>query len=256
MPAEVLPVDLGEGIAAGFTRRHGGVSTGPWAGLDLGLHVGDDVEAVAANRASVADLFGAPVVFARQVHGIATEVVTAAAVDGVDLLRTDLAADAGCDALVTIGTAHALGVLVADCVPVLLADPAARVVGTAHAGREGLLAGVVQRALAVMAARGADVTRVRAALGPAAGGCCYEVPQAMQDAAVDALPAVRSRTTWGTPSLDLRAGVRAVLEAAGVASVVLVGGCSIEDDDVFSHRRATKQGTPTGRCAGVVRLLA
>lgn len=255
MPPTFTPVDLGDGVLAGFTGRHGGVSTGPWTSFDLGLHVGDDVASVATNRAALGDLVGAPVVFARQVHGTAAEVVTVASVAGRDLLRTDLAPDDGRDALVGTADGPALGVLVADCVPVLLADAAARVVATAHAGREGLLAGVVRRAVTTMVGLGARPERIRAALGPAAGGCCYEVPQEMHDAAVAVLPAVRSRTTWGTPSLDLRAGVRAVLEDVGVGSVALVGGCSIEDDDVFSHRRATKQGAPTGRCAGVVRLL-
>lgn len=255
MPGQpsLLTVDLGRGVVAGFTRRAGGVSTGDWAGLDLGLHVGDDPQAVAANRRLLADVVGAPVVFARQVHGTRAATVPDDGTADPDAFRADLGErDGGFDALVTGARGTALGVLVADCVPVLLADPEAGVVATAHAGRPGLLAGVLPSVLAAMTAAGASAPRIRAALGPCAGGCCYEVPQPLQDDACALIPQLRARTGWGTPALDLRAGCVAVLAAAGVDRVTTVGGCTIEDEGLYSYRRARV----TGRFAGAVMMAA
>jgi purine-nucleoside/S-methyl-5'-thioadenosine phosphorylase / adenosine deaminase len=246
------PVELGEGVVAGFTARDGGVSSGPWEGLDLGLHVGDDPQDVATNRRLLAARLGAPVVFARQVHGTRTAVLPRDGGPVPDAFSGDLGElDGGYDAMVTVGAGTGLGVLVADCVPVLLADAGAGVVATAHAGRPGLLGGVLTSVLAAMVAAGARPDRVRAALGPCAGGCCYEVPQQMQDDACAVLPAVRARTTWGTPSLDLRAGCTEVLRAAGVEHVETVGGCTIEDPALYSYRRARV----TGRFAGTVVMV-
>jgi len=248
----LLEADLGPGVRAGFTRRRSGVSTGPYAGLNLAQHVGDDVEPVAANRAALAAWAGAPVVFARQVHGV--RVLTVGGPDGVppppDPRREDVATEDGCDALVTRGPQLALGVLVADCVPVLLADPEAAVVGVAHVGRVGLLAGVLAAVLGELTRAGAVTERLRVALGPSAGPCCYEVPERMRADAVRRIPAVGATTTWGTPALDLRAGCRSLL-ADRVAQVSDVGGCTIEDEESFSYRRTPR----TGRLAGVVRLL-
>ncbi|MBL8929723.1 MAG: laccase domain-containing protein [Kineosporiaceae bacterium] len=250
----LLAVDLGPDLRAGFTRRTPGACVGSYAEADLAQHVGDDPESVALNRAELARALGAPVVFARQVHGVDVVRVTDRLVGSLDLLRTDVAVDGGADALITADPALGIGVLVADCVPVLLADPGARVVATAHAGRVGLLAGVLDAVLDELVAAGADLSRTRAALGPCAGPCCYEVPAAMREECAGVLPAVAATTTWGTPSLDLRAGCRAVLAARGVG-VRDVGGCTIEDEDSFSHRRAQRRGAATGRFAGVIRLL-
>jgi len=245
----VLPADLGPGVVAGFTTRVGGVSRGPWEGLDLGLHVGDDPADVTRNRALVGQWAGAPVSFARQVHGTAAGVVdTVPAFD-----RTgDLFAAEGRDALVTARAAVPLGVLVADCVPVLLADPQAGVVATAHAGRRGLLDGVLQAAVRRMVELGARPVSVRAALGPCAGPCCYEVPQEMRSQACAVLPALHATTREGTPALDLRAGCRQALAGVGVDRVDDVGGCTVEDPELYSYRRSAV----TGRFAGVVHLLA
>lgn len=261
MSLPILAADLGPGILAGFTTRRGGVSVGAWEGLDLGYHVGDDPDAVTRNRALLARWAGVPVRFGHQVHGHLALLVEAAeggqAADGSPdwaANSTAAAADAtvgDCDALVTGVRGAAVGVLVADCVPVLLADPQAGVVAAAHAGRNGLLAGVLQSALRVMAGAGARAERTRVAIGPAAGGCCYEVPAQMQEVACARLPALRATTRQGTPSLDLRAGCVSVLEQAAVASVELIGGCTIEDPSLYSYRRAAV----TGRFSGVVRLL-
>ncbi|WP_435735675.1 polyphenol oxidase family protein [Cellulosimicrobium sp. PMB13] len=252
----VLEVDLGPGVRAGFTTRAGGVSPSPWDSLNLGLGVHDDAARVRANRRRASTWLGRPALFSTQVHGTGVVVLDRdlAGPDGVDV-PADSVGDA--DALVATGAADVgLGVLVADCVPVLLADAAAGVVATAHAGRRGLAEGVVPAVLGAMAAAGADLRRVRAAVGPAVCGSCYEVPATMRDEVAVARPATWSTTSWGTAALDLPAGVGADLEAAGVASVERTGVCTVEDDRWFSHRRATRAGATTGRFAGLVALVS
>ena len=256
--AGVHPVDLGDGVHAFFTTAAGGVSPAPWAtpaggGLNLGLNVSDDPTRVAANRALVAERLGAPVAFAGQVHGDTVLELGAADLAPWSSSRPPSTAGEG-DALVTSARELALGVLVADCVPVLLADPSARVAGVVHAGRQGVLAGVVHRAMDTLVARGADPARVRAAVGPAVCGTCYEVPVAMRDEVAAAVPETFATTGAGTPGLDLPAGVVAQLAARGVAAT-LVDRCTLEDESLFSHRRATARGTTTGRQAGVVALI-
>lgn len=255
----VHPVDLGDGVHAFFTTGAGGVSPAPWStsddggGLNLGLNVSDDVARVGVNRALVADRLGAPVAFATQVHG--DTVLGLGATERVAWASTVPPASAGeGDTLVTAERGLGLGVLVADCVPVLLADPQARVVGVAHAGRKGVLAGVVHRALDALVARGADPARVRAAVGPAVCGRCYEVPGAMRDEVAAVVPETFATTGSGTPGLDLPAGVVAQLAGRGVA-VTHVDRCTLEDPNLFSHRRASAAGTTTGRQAGIIALM-
>lgn len=152
------------------------------------------------------------------------------------------------DALVTTARGLGLVVMAADCLPVLLADPAAGVVAAAHAGRAGLAAGVLQATLGAMRSLGArDVTAV---VGPAACGRCYELPEELADEVGRAVPGSRSTTRAGTPAVDLTAGAVGLLRAAG-ASVTAVGGCTIEQPErLFSYRRDGR----TGRHAGVVWL--
>jgi YfiH family protein len=152
------------------------------------------------------------------------------------------------DALVTAQPQVALMVRSADCVPVLLVAEHEGVVGAAHCGRPGLLAGVVPRTVAAMHDLGAST--VTAWIGPHVCGACYEVPAAMQDEVADAVPASRATTSWGTPSLDLGAGVRAQLEGDGVR-VEDVSRCTREAPDLHSYRR---DGDLAGRLAAVVRL--
>ncbi|WP_088288957.1 polyphenol oxidase family protein [Kineosporia sp. A_224] len=244
--ADVVAVDLGPGVRAGFTRRPGGVSRGPWAGLDLGLHVGDDPDHVLENRRLVERWAGMPVWYPRQVHGREVAVLDAPPEPGRALASG--ADGAECDAAVAVGRGHAVAVVVADCVPVLLADPAAGVVAAAHAGRPGLLAGVLESTVEAMVARGAVPASIRVALGPSAGPCCYEVPEQMRDDAAARVPETAATTRAGTPAIDLRAGCAAVLRRAGVGSVRTVGGCTIDDESFYSYRRAKV----TGRCGGVV----
>jgi YfiH family protein len=170
------------------------------------------------------------------------------------------------DALEPVGTADAmvasvpglgLGILVADCVPVILADAVSRVVAVVHAGRRGVESDVVGNAVRAMNPHQLARPSIKAAIGPSVCGRCYEVPQEMQDAVAAVVPEARSTTRDGTPGLDLPAAVRAQLLSAGVTDVVHVNRCTMEDDSFFSHRRATKQGyAPTGRQAGIAAIAA
>ncbi len=194
----MLPL-LDAGLPGGwFSTRAGGVSAPPWDGLNLALHVDDEPRRVLANRDLLQRAVGAQdLVFAQQVHGSGVEVVRASS------SRRRTGGAAGVDALVTATPGLGLVVLAADCLPVLLLDPVAGIAGAAHAGRQGLLAGVLQRTVEAMVGLGAEPGRTLARIGPAAGACCYEVPQDMADAAAETLPATRGTTRAGTPSVDL-----------------------------------------------------
>jgi polyphenol oxidase len=225
------------------TDRRGGRSRSPYDSFNLGDHVGDDPAAVAGNRERVARELGVPerrLVWMNQVHGAGVAVV-----DG----PRDGAVPAT-DALVTATPGLALCVLVADCVPVLLADPVAGVVAAVHAGREGVRKGVVPATLSAMASLGARARHVSALLGPAVCGSCYEVPAQMQADVARVAPSAAVRTRTGTPGLDLRAGVDEILRRAGIPEVVQDPRCTVEDPHLFSHRR---DGV-TGRQAGIVWL--
>lgn len=229
------PVDLS------FTDRLGGVSAVPFDSLNLALEGDDDPAACAANLKIVLDDFapGDELADLHQVHGC--DVVTPA--EGVtDGARPDA------DGIVTDRPGVVLMVRAADCVPVLLADADAGVVGAAHAGRPGLAEQVVPATLARMRELGA--TRVTAWIGPHVCGACYEVPEAMRDEVGAVVPEAVATTSWGTPSLDLGAGVRAQLAAEGVA-VVDAARCTRESPDLYSYRR---DGRRAGRQAGLVRI--
>ena len=151
-----------------------------------------------------------------------------------------------CDALVTDRAEVVLMVRVADCVPVLLADASAGVIGAAHAGRNGMRDGVVTRCVERMRVLGAE--DITAWIGPHICGACYEVPADLQQEVAAVEPVSAASTSWGTPSLDIGAGVRAQLERGGVR-VVEVAGCTLESPDLYSHRR---DGASAGRFAGVI----
>jgi polyphenol oxidase len=226
------PVDLA------FTDRYDGVSAVPFDSLNLALIGEDDPAAVEQNHALLLDDFAPGAVLAdmHQVHG-----------------RTVV--DAGgprekCDALVTDRPDVVLMVRAADCVPVLLADPGAGVVGAVHAGRQGLVEDVVTACVERMRELGA--AQIRAWVGPHICGACYEVPEELQQQVAEREPASLATTSWGTPALDIGAGVRAQLERAGVA-VTDVSRCTRESADLYSHRR---DGAGAGRLAGVIRMRA
>jgi YfiH family protein len=237
----ITAVALGDGVGAAFTGRAGGVSTPPYDSLNLGGAVDDDPAAVRANRGRAAAALGLDpdrTVWMRQVHGADVAFATSPELPGP------------VDAVVTTVPGLALGVLVADCAPVLLADPVAGVVGAAHSGRPGTAAGVVPALLKAMCERGADPARTAAAIGPAACGRCYEVPAEMRADVAASVPAAYATTAAGTPGLDIRAGIAEQLAAGGVTTVRVDPRCTIEDPGLFSYRRDGR----TGRFAGYVWL--
>lgn len=214
---------------------------GDFASLNLGGHVGDDPATVESNRRLVAsslDVQRDHLLFMSQCHGSEVAVVQgpwAGAAPEVD-------------ALVTTSTDLALAVLVADCTPVLMVDEVAGVAAAVHAGRPGMMAGIVGHAVDAMTDLGAR--SIRAVVGPSVCGRCYEVPESMRAQAA-AISAVAAATSWeGTPSIDVAAGVVDQLQARSVA-VRWIHGCSRESEGLFSYRRQHR----TGRFAGVVRLL-
>jgi YfiH family protein len=226
------------------TNRYGGTSPAPYDELNLGGHVGDDPSRVASNRELLAEAFGVPadhLMVMSQVHGTDVAIVDKPATEGP-------APEA--DALVTAAPGLALVVLVADCAPVLLTDTTAGVVAVAHAGRRGMARGIVAATLDAMRSLGAQPGTTSALVGPAICGRCYEVPDELQAEVTALEPAARSTTRSGTAGLDIRAGVVAQLEAAGVASTEVDPTCTAEAAWLYSHRR---EGV-TGRFAGVVAL--
>jgi YfiH family protein len=228
-----------------FTDRWGGVSAAPYEELNLGGAVGDDPGAVRANRELAAKSLGVEpdrVVWMNQVHG-----ADVAVVDGPWGSSSEIPS---VDAIVTTRRGLALAVLTADCVPVLLADPVAGVAAAAHAGRPGMIAGVVPATLRAMTDLGAEPSRIVARTGPTVCGRCYEVPEAMR-AEVSAIePAAYAQTSWGTPAVDVSAGVHAQLDRLGVRDRAQSPVCTLESEDHFSYRR----DRTTGRLAGYVWL--
>ncbi|MFC7905890.1 peptidoglycan editing factor PgeF [Streptomyces nigra] len=236
--------DTVSGAHFAFTDRWGGVSAAPYEELNLGGAVGDDPRAVGANRERAATSLGldpGDVVWMNQVHG--TDV---AVVDGPwgDAPVPEV------DAIVTTRRGLALAVLTADCVPVLLADPVAGIAAAAHAGRPGMIAGVVPAAVAAMTRLGADPARIVARTGPTVCGRCYEVPEEMRADVAAVEPAAHAETSWGTPAVDVAAGVHAQLTRLGVRDRERSPVCTRESPDHFSYRR----DRTTGRLAGYVWL--
>lgn len=224
-----------------FTSRAGGVSVAPYDSFNLGTHVGDNPEDVAANRSRLAGILGLPAdrfVWMEQLH---TNTVTR--VDAPSAVPAEAT-----DALVTREKDLALCVLVADCTPVLLSDHAAGVIGAAHAGRMGARNGIVKNTVQAMVDLGAQPSRIQVLLGPAAAGASYEVPEDMAADVEKHLPGSRTTTTRGTAGIDVRAGLVRQLLSLGVTHIDADPRDTITDDDFFSHRR---DGV-TGRQAGVI----
>jgi YfiH family protein len=223
-----------------FTTRRGGASRPPWDSLNLAVHVDDAFATVQANRARVVEELGVEgLAFAKQVHGSGVRVVRGLS------KKTSRGLD-GTDALVTTERGIGLVVMGADCLPVLLA--ADGVVGAAHVGRGGLVAGVLPAVVGVMREQGAqDVTAV---VGPGICGGCYEVPASMAGEVEKAAPGSRCTTSAGTTGVDLTSGATGQLAALGIEATT-VGGCTLEQPELFySYRR---DGV-TGRHAGIVWL--
>lgn len=237
-----MPVNEKRPVRMVFTTRAGGVSRSPFNGFNLADHVGDAPEDVLANRQRLSRAAGVEdIVWMEQLHTNNVRQVT----------RADTAAAVeATDAMVTTERRLGLGVLVADCVPVLLADPKAGVAAAAHAGRIGARNGIVKRTVDAMVDLGATPSGIQVLLGPAASGRNYEVPAAMAADVEKHLPGSQTTTSRGTCGLDIRAGLVRQLMSLGVTAIDADPRCTIEDKDFFSYRR---EGT-TGRHAGLIWL--
>lgn len=229
-------------VRLAFSDRHGGVSAEPYGSLNLGDHVGEADDLVAENRRLAAKQLGVErerIVYLKQVHGVS--VVTAR-----EPWPDSQVPEA--DAAVTGRPGLVLAILVADCTPILLADPVAAVVGAAHAGRAGMAAGVVPATIEAMCELGADPARILAFTGPAVCGSCYEVPEQMRAQVAEREPESWATTRAGTPAIDVPGGVWAQLRRAGITEGYRSPVCTAESADHYSYRR---EGT-TGRFAGFV----
>lgn len=224
-----------DGVGVAFTS----------AELDLSDAGAPPARAAAFARLTAA--LGVPVAVVRQVHGarvLDVDAVAAAPASGGLLDLTAFEADA----LVTGNRGLGLAVRVADCVPVLFADAAAGLVGAAHAGRAGLLGGVLAATVAALRERGS--TRLRAWIGPHICGACYEVPDAMAADFAARTGVAASVTRWGTPGIDLGAAARRQLATLGVPHASHES-CTLHGAGLHSHRR---DAACAGRLAGVVWL--
>ena len=262
--ADLIEADLGPGARGYFTTRgprarlvpgrgdtdsaargaaDDGDQNGVYCGWNLALHVGDDPQRVRGHRRRLEELLGLErgehLAWMNQVHSSTVAAARTESVPTADALVLDTrmpGAPAGCC------------VLVADCVPLLLAHRDGIMTAAVHAGRRGMLDGVVPATIDALRRAGAVPGDLWAAVGPSICGSCYEVPDHMRMLSAQREPACASRTSWGTPGLDVAAGVIAQLERAGVGHISAGGWCTYEDLRFYSFRR---EGT-TGRLAGVV----
>ncbi len=237
-PALDLP-----GIRHGFFTRDGGVSEGLYAGLNCGLGSSDDPARVLENRARVA----------RHLGGTRPEVLTVYQVHSGTAVRADgpIARDAlpKADAVVTKVHGLVIGILTADCTPVLFADPEAKVVGAAHAGWRGAVAGIVEATVGEMEMAGARRDRIRAAIGPTISQSAYEVGPEFEAEVLGLDPANRDFFTTPAPGektrFDLPGFVDRRLAALGLAAVDRVSHCTYADESkFFSFRRTTHRSEP------------
>jgi YfiH family protein len=252
-----VPFETGSALSAlnvrhGFFGRLGGCSLGEFAENNMSVTVGDEPSAVEVNRRAAAEAIGFPgnqLFLLKQVHSNRVHRLSAYPTDEAPIEA---------DAMVTRQPMLALGILTADCTPILLADPEARVIGAAHAGWRGAVDGIVGNTVAAMVELGADPGRIVAAIGPTISGENYEVGPHFMDDFIKLRPdgwRHFSTHNGGRAHFDLPGFVAAELEAAGVTQVDLVGGCTYAHPDrYFSHRYATHNGARTGRQIAVVAM--
>ncbi|MCW2824657.1 MAG: hypothetical protein JWQ91_1574 [Aeromicrobium sp.] len=225
-------------VELAFTDRDGGSSEGPWSSLNLGTSNGDVDDLVRRNLELVSEELDVDrLVRMTQVHGAEvawTDEVAAGEIPVADVLLTD---EPGVGVLVRV----------ADCTPIVIVGLDEPVAGVVHCGREGLVKGVVMAAVGSLRERGAEA--LEAYIGPRACGRCYELPEEMADAVGAVVPEARSTTSWGTPAIDVGAGVMAQLRELGIPATDLgAHECTIEDERFYSYRR---QGQDSGRFGAV-----
>jgi len=217
-----------------FTNRLGGASSNQFASLNLGDHVGDSPEIVAANRALISAKFG-PTQYMSQVHG-----------NRVAIIEEVTEEFPVADALVTGIPGITLAVMVADCIPLLLQSKGA--VAAVHVGRKGLLNRVAEKAIDVM--REISGEKISAIIGPAICGKCYEVSPEIFSEVTSSHPESASHTAVNTPSLDLVTALIADLQKLGITEIDNQSRCTLEHEDLYSYRR----DGATGRQVGLVWL--
>ena len=217
-----------------FTDRTGGLSTGAFLSRNLATHVGGDQASVIANRAELENLLGLPIQYMNQVHG-----------DAVATVGAEIIPEPTADALVTQSVDIGLAVMVADCIPLLMAS--SKTVAAVHVGRKGLMNKVAVATVQEMRSR--DTSQITAVVGPSICGKCYEVSQDIYDDVAKSFPLAESKTRDGALALDLSRALIDQLESIGV-KVINEGRCTVEDINLYSYRR---DGV-TGRQVGVVWL--
>jgi YfiH family protein len=241
------------GIRHGFFGRKGGSSLGEFAENNMSIAVGDEPRAVDINRTGAAGALGFrrnQLFLLKQVHSSLVHRLGAYPTD-------DLPIEA--DAMVTRQPLLALGILTADCTPILLADRQAGVVGAAHAGWCGAVDGIIGNSVAAMVELGAEPTNIVAAIGPTISGENYEVGPHFMDDFIKLRPdgwRHFSTHNGARAHFDLPGFVAAELQQAGVATIERIGGCTYGDpEQYFSHRYATHQGGKTGRQIAIIGLV-
>ncbi len=248
----VLTSDALSGVPHGFLGRQGGISTGDFASLNVSEAVGDEPDIAAENRRLAAAALGfAPdrLSVARQVHS--ADVITLTE-------PIPYAARPEADGLVTNVPGLLLGTLTADCAPILFADMEANVIGAAHAGWKGAINGVAEATVRAMEALGARRSSIAAAIGPTISAASYEVgPEFAADVLsrhLDAAPFI-TNPPGGREHFNLPGFLQGRLRAFGLGTVLNLGVCTYADPQAwFSHRRATHQGTRTGRQIALIGL--
>lgn len=252
MTLEILTSEALEGVRHGFFTRRGGASSGIFEGLNCGPGSSDQVEMVAVNRGRVAAAMGLEpdaLITVHQVHSA----------DVVAVTGPLPAQKPRADAMVTAVPGLGLAMLTADCQPVLLADMRAGVVGAAHAGWRGLLAGVLEATVAAMQGLGAEPAHIHAAIGPTISQRAYEVGPEVFDAFTSDDPDAARFFAQGTGDrmqFDLPGAGLARLRAAGVGRAEWTRHCTYSDPARFySYRRSVHHGEADyGRLISVIRL--
>lgn len=284
----VSPFLQGAGVTAAFTTREfAPVCTGPSSDRFVAGPSTSDVEvATGVSWQDLRSVLHLPprVVSVQQVHGAdvlriargaqARAVTGVAALPGVvaeqeidrviarclqvgtETGRRAVAKVMAADGIVTDAPECALSLVVADCVPIVLADPHHRVVGVVHAGWRGLAEGVVEAGVGALCSLGGDVARSVALIGPAICPGCYEVGEDVRERVGSRVAEARAQTRDGHFALDVRGGVATVLRAEGITLIAMVPDCTYEDSHrYYSHRRATPDSVAPGRQAAVVSLM-
>jgi hypothetical protein len=225
---------FGPNIRWAFTDRSNGVSVAPFDSLNLAEHVGDVPDAVRRNRAKVSELIGVDVdavVAMAPVHGNAVGIVTPSSLSPIPNV----------DAMVSTAVDRALLVVGADCSPVVLGDGIAGVIAVAHSGWRGIEANVVANTVEAMCDLGASIDQISAIVGPSVCGHCYQVDRERFEMTIRRASDAGVIRDDGTLGLDIRRGVIQQLREVGVRTSSW-GGCTFEDQNLFSYRRDQTTG--------------